>query len=107
MALYQLSPVFAYFLGYIFLGEILTLTQILAALLVLVGAGILSFDLEEIEGKILIKWGMVGFIALSALFFAFNDVLFKKFTIFQGSFVTSLFGNILVFFYWCVFFFAF
>ena len=91
VALYQLSPVFAYFLGYIFLGEILTLTQILAALLVLVGAGSLSFDLDEIEGKILIKWGMVGFIALSALFFAFNDVLFKKFTIFQGSFVTSLF----------------
>ncbi len=34
---------------------------------------------------------MVGFILLAALFFAFNDVLFKKFTIYQGSFVTSLF----------------
>ena len=91
VALYQLSPVFAYFLGYLFLGEILTLTQILAALVVLIGASILSFDLEEIEGKISIKWEMVGFIVLSALFFAFNDVLFKKFTIYQGSFVTSLF----------------
>lgn len=91
VALFQLSPVFAYFLGYIFLGEILTITQVLAALVVLIGAGILSFDLEEIEGKIIVKWGMVGFIILSALFFAFNDVLFKKFTIFQGSFITSLF----------------
>jgi len=91
VALYQLSPVFAYFLGYIFLGEILTLTQIFAAMVVLIGAGILSFDLEEIESKVSIKWTMVGFIALSALFFAFNDVLFKKFTIYEGSFVTSLF----------------
>ena len=49
VALFQLSPVFAYFLGYIFLGEVLTLTQILAALVVLIGAGILSFDIEEIE----------------------------------------------------------
>ena len=91
VALFQLSPVFAYFLGYIFLGEVLTLTQVLAALVVLIGAGILSFDIEEIEGKVLVKWGMVGFILLSALFFAFNDVLFKKFTIYQGSFITSLF----------------
>ncbi len=91
VALFQTSPVFAYFLGYIFLGEVLTLSQILAALTVLIGAGILSFDLEEVENRISIKWGMAGFILLSAIFFAFNDVLFKKFTIFQGSFVTSLF----------------
>ncbi|MFA6586287.1 MAG: EamA family transporter [Candidatus Paceibacterota bacterium] len=91
VALYQTSPVFAYFLGYLFLGEVLTLTQVLAALIILAGAGILSFDLEEIEGKLSVKWEMVGFILLSALFFASNDVLFKKFTIFQGSFVTSLF----------------
>src|SRR3989339_846260 len=61
VALFQLSPVFAYFLGYIFLG------------------------------KVLIKWEMICFILLSALFFAFNDVLFKKFTIYGGSFAVSLF----------------
>src|SRR3989344_713023 len=65
VALFQLSPVFAYLLGYVFLGEILTLNQILASLVILIGAGILSF--------------------------ALNDVLFKKFTIYQGSFITSLF----------------
>ncbi|MFA5937049.1 MAG: EamA family transporter [Candidatus Paceibacterota bacterium] len=91
VALYQTSPVFAYLLGYIFLGEVLTLTQVLASLIILIGVGILSFDLEKIEGKLSVKWKMVSFILLSALFFAFNDVLFKKFTIFQGSFVTSFF----------------
>lgn len=90
VALFQLSPVFAYFLSYLFLGEILTMTQILASLIVLVGAGILSFDIEE-ESKFKIKWEMIFFILLSASLFALNDVLFKKFTIFQGSFVTSLF----------------
>ena len=34
---------------------------------------------------------MIFFILLAALFFAFNDVLFKRFTLFEGSFVTSLF----------------
>lgn len=91
VALFQVSPVFAYFLGYIFLGEILTTTQIISSLTVLIGACILSFDIEEIEGKIKVKWEMAGYIILSALFFALNDVLFKKFTIFEGSFVVSLF----------------
>ncbi|KKT19518.1 MAG: hypothetical protein UW07_C0018G0003 [Candidatus Nomurabacteria bacterium GW2011_GWF2_43_8] len=91
VALFQLSPVFAYFLGYIFLGEVLTLVQIFASVAILIGAGILSFDIEKVEGKVLIKWEMICFILLSALFFAFNDVLFKKFTIYGGSFAVSLF----------------
>lgn len=91
VALFQLSPVFAYFFGYIFLGEILTTTQILSAMVVLIGASILSFDIEEIEGRVKVKWKMAGCIILSAMLFAFNDVLFKKFTIFEGSFTTSLF----------------
>lgn len=91
VALFQTSPVFAYFLGYLFLGEILTPIQLLASLIILIGAGILSFDLEEVENKISVKWKMVGFILLAALSFAFNDVLFKKFAILQGSFITSLF----------------
>lgn len=90
VALFQLTPVFAYFLGYLILGEILTPTQIFASLLILVGACILSFGFEE-GNRIFIKWKMVGFISLSAFCFAFNDVLFKKFTIYQGSFFTSLF----------------
>lgn len=105
VALFQLSPVFAYFLGYVVLGEILTLTQIFASIIILTGAGILSFNFEE-KGKIRIKWKMTFFILLSAFLFAFNDVLFKKFTIYQGSFATSLFWqHIGIFIVGCLFFF--
>jgi len=90
VALFQLTPVFAYFLGFFILGEILTQNQILASLIILIGASILSLNLEKGE-KISIKIKTVGLISLSALFFAFNDVLFKKYTIYQGSFITSLF----------------
>lgn len=105
VALFQLSPVFAYFLGYIFLGEILTSVQIFASFVILIGASVLSFDIEEIEGRVKIKWKMIFFIILSALFFAFNDVLFKKFTIYEGSFVTSLFWQHLGIFFIGFFFF--
>lgn len=105
VALYQSSPVFAYFLGYIFLGEVLSFKQILAAISILIGVAILTFDLEEIESKLKIKWSMAGFILTSALFFASNDVLFKKFTIFEGSFATSLFWQHLGIFITGLFFF--
>lgn len=90
VALFQVAPVFAYFLSYLFLGELLSRTQIYASLIILLGASILSFDIEE-EGGYKIKWKMVGFILLSALLFALNDVLFKKYSLFSGSFATSLF----------------
>ena len=89
VALFQMTPVFAYFLSYLILGEVLTNNQIFASILILIGASILSFSLEE-NRKIVIKKRVVGFITLSALFFAANDVLFKK-LVHHGSFVTSLF----------------
>lgn len=108
VALFQLSPVFAYFSGYLVLGETLTSTQVFASLAILLGAGILSFDIEDIGNKISIKWRMVSYIALAALCFAFNDVLFKKFTIYEGSFTTSLFWQHVGIFIigLCFFFFA-
>ncbi len=90
VALFQMTPVFAYVLSYLILGEVLTQNQIFASILILIGASILSFSLEE-NKKIVIKKRVIGFISLSALFFASNDVLFKTFAIHQGSFTTSLF----------------
>ncbi|MFA6515044.1 MAG: EamA family transporter [Candidatus Paceibacterota bacterium] len=90
VALFQVSPVFAYFLSYLILGEILTKIQIFASIIILLGATILSFNIEE-KRKILVKWEMVRYILLAALFFALNDVIFKEFTISHGSFITSLF----------------
>jgi|SRR3989344_384830 len=90
VALFQLSPVFAYFLSYLILGEVLTTHQILASLLILSGVSILSVDLQE-NNIVFAKKRVLFFIALSALFFALNDVLFKGFTINDGSFATSLF----------------
>jgi drug/metabolite transporter (DMT)-like permease len=90
VALFQMTPVFAYILSYIILGEVLTSGQIFASILILIGASILSVSLEE-DKRMVFKKNVIGFISLSALFFAANDVLFKKVAVYQGSFFTSLF----------------
>lgn len=106
VALFQLSPVFAYFLGYLILGEVLTQQQIFASILILLGVGILSLDLQE-DNKIVVKKRIVFFIALSAFLFALNDIIFKGFAIQEDSFVTLLFWQHVAIFFTGLFFFVF
>src|SRR5574343_300275 len=44
--LFQLLPVFSYFLAFFILGESLTLIQILASLLIMLGAIVLSVEID-------------------------------------------------------------
>ncbi|OGZ26966.1 MAG: hypothetical protein A2365_01570 [Candidatus Nealsonbacteria bacterium RIFOXYB1_FULL_40_15] len=83
--LFQLIPVFIYFLGYILLGETLSLRQILASLLVISGAFILS--LEHKSGKI--KKEVLGLMVLSCFLVSFNIVIFKVVAINEDFWTTS------------------
>jgi len=73
-ALFQLIPVFGYFLGLIFLGERLTLAQILASLLIITGAVIISLD---ISGAIHLKIKPLLLMILSAFMLSINALIFK------------------------------
>jgi len=52
--LFQLIPVFTYFLAWLILGETLSLSQLLGGVLVILGAVIISLELSEVN-KISIK----------------------------------------------------
>jgi len=43
---YQLVPVFAFVLGYLILGEVLTILQLIAMALVIFGTTIISFEVD-------------------------------------------------------------
>ncbi len=68
-------PVFGYFLGYLILGESLSVQQLVGGMIVLLGAGILAFDFSNI--KILFKKKIAFLMILSCLLYSVNGVIFK------------------------------
>ena len=87
--LFQLVPVFGYFLGYIILGESLNATQIFSSLLVILGIIILVIEID-IDNKVTLKREVLVLVAISSFFFALHDTLFKKVAITE-SFWTAVF----------------
>ncbi len=70
---FQLIPVFAFFLGYIFLGEMMTGKQMLGGLIVIIGAILISTNLKTFKFRKKVFWMMI----FSSLAFATYQVLFK------------------------------
>lgn len=67
--------VFGYILSYFFLGETLTLAQLLGAAVIFFGAIILSVDFGKIH--ILFKGRVALYMLLASLIYAINGVIFK------------------------------
>ena len=99
--LFQLLPVFSYFLAFFILGESLSLHQILASLLILLGAVVLSIEMD-IDRSFNIKKKALLFVSVSSFSFALYDTLFKKvsgidsfwtssFWLYLGIFVSGLY----------------
>ncbi|HYC83372.1 MAG TPA: EamA family transporter [Candidatus Paceibacterota bacterium] len=84
-----LAPVFGYILSYLLLGEILSLRQILACLIIIFGALILSLEINE-GRRLRFKHGALGYMALCTFFQAGQETLFKFATI-GNSFAVSIF----------------
>jgi drug/metabolite transporter (DMT)-like permease len=84
---YQIIPIFGFVLAYFILGETLTKTQILASLAILVGALILSFDIQD--QKIHFKKKVVLLMTLASFLYAVSDVLFKFVAIERGFWVST------------------
>lgn len=90
--LFQLVPVFGLGLGYMVLGESLSAKQLLAGLLILIGGVIVTLQIDT--GRFQMRWRLIGYMALSALFYSFNAVGFKLIAVEQG-FWGSLFWDML------------
>lgn len=91
--LFQLVPVFGYFLGYLILGEMLSMAQIFSSLLIIFGIVILAVEID-IDNNVTLKGKVLLFVALSSLLFALHDTLFKKVAITE-SYITSVFWQYL------------
>lgn len=85
--LFQLVPIFGYFLGYLILGESLSTYQILSSLLIMSGIIILAIEIDE-ENKLKLKTRVLILIAISSFLFALHDILFKKVAIVEGFWVS-------------------
>ncbi len=73
---YQLVPVFAYVLGYFILGELLSQTELLAMAIIILGASIISFEMDTENGFVLRK-KTITYMLIAALCWAAASVLFK------------------------------
>ena len=103
--IYQLIPIFGYFLSYFILNEKLNTSQIFACLLIL--AGILLLTLEfDVNRKIKFKTKVLFLVATSSFLFALHDTLFKMvaitesfwITVFWQYFSIAVFGLLLLIF---------
>lgn len=90
---YQLIPVFAFILGYFFLGETITKIQFFAMILIIAGASVLSFEIDE-ENKFRLRKKTVFFMTLSSLASVVESVIFK-YIILEEDFWVSTFWYML------------
>jgi len=86
--LFQMIPVFSFILGYIFLGEVLDINQILGGIIILVSSVFISLNLADIK-KIHMKWDVFLLMVLSSLLYSLNFIFFKYFAVETDFFITS------------------
>lgn len=85
----QLIPVFTFILGYLLLKETLSSSQMLGGVITILGAMILSLEINE-ENKFKLKKGVPFLMASTCFILALQSVLFKMFAL-DESFVVSSF----------------
>jgi len=88
---YQLSPVFGYVLGLLFLNEQLVTLQIIGAAITILGVTILSFEIHE-EKRIRLRANKVLTLMITAAFiYALGDVVYKWGALDQVPYLIAMF----------------
>jgi drug/metabolite transporter (DMT)-like permease len=89
---YQTIPIFAFILGYFFLGETISFFQGLASVIIIIGALVLSFEFGL--GKIRFKKDVVPLMLGASLLYAVNGVVFKFIAVNEGFWPSTFWGLI-------------
>jgi drug/metabolite transporter (DMT)-like permease len=87
---YQTVPIFAFVLGYLILGETITLVQGLGASVIIVGA--LALSLEFGRQRIRFKRNVVALMLTASFLSAINGVIFKLIALDKGFWVSLFWG---------------
>ncbi len=77
-AWFLLMPVFGYIGGFLILGEVLTLLQVLGIVVILAGALFFSVHYHEETKTHHIPWKMIRGMVLASLLLVLADIIFKK-----------------------------
>jgi drug/metabolite transporter (DMT)-like permease len=80
-------PIFGYILGYIFLGETLSLQQELGSLVVLLGVFLISMDFSGKKKKF--KWRVVFYMLSSCFLSSISGIIFKYVTVENSFWISS------------------
>lgn len=80
-------PIFGYVIGYLFLGETLSIQELVGSVIVLFGVALISIDFSEKKRKF--KWRPALYMLLSCLLVAISGVIFKYVTIGENFWVSS------------------
>lgn len=86
---YQLVPVFAYGLGYLILGETITILQLAAMAIIILGTSIVAFEMD-IENRFYLKRKTILYMLAAAFCWALGSVIFKAVAL-EEEVVRSLF----------------
>lgn len=81
-------PIFGYVLGYVFLGETLTMQQEIGSIIILLGVFLISIDFSGRQKKF--KWVVALYMSTACLFEAIRGIIFKYVTV-DGNFWVSSF----------------
>jgi drug/metabolite transporter (DMT)-like permease len=84
----QTIPVFGFALGYIILGETLSGSQIVGSLIIIIGAVLLSMEIQA-NGRVQIRKRDLSLALASSLLFALSGVIFKLIAISHGYWATE------------------
>lgn len=90
---YQLVPVFAFGLGFVLLGETLTIRQLLAMAVIIFGTSLVSFDLDAAGMRPRLK--TAGWMAAASFCWALASVIFKAVAL-EENVIRALFWEHLV-----------
>lgn len=86
--LFQMIPVFSFILGYTFLGETLSINQILGGIIILVSSIFISLNIADIK-KIHMRWDVFLLMLLSSILYSLNFIFFKYFVVETNFFIAS------------------
>jgi len=81
-------PIFGYILGYLFLGEILSIKQLIGSAIILVGVLLISIDFS-LEEKNKFKWKPAIYMIACCMIIATIGVIFKYVTVVDKFWVSS------------------
>ena len=84
--LFQTIPIFSFVLGFIFFKETITLMQVFAGILIIIGATLISIDFGK--AKLAFRWRMVLLMLLSSLMISIHYLVFKFVAISESFWIT-------------------